>query len=153
MIGLYEPMFGGRAALPLATIQQLGPELKRGDICTRILSIGGRDIEVSIHEANAILRRPLQLIPAQPSTSLCHVYFNAGWKVSRSAIIAWALCLDGEVRPVTAGGVNDGLDDRGRGFAVELPDDTIRFTGPDGNSYRNVAALLDDYRNGSLKDD
>lgn len=44
----------------------------------------------------------------------------------RTRVIAWALCFDGEVRPVTPNGVNDG---NGRDVYVELADGSIEAVG------------------------
>lgn len=58
---------------------------------------------------------PVQLIPSEPGTSFLHVFTDdsdaAEWSVEAVPLIGWALCVDGDVRPVTASGINDGVSE------------------------------------------
>ncbi|WP_239435155.1 hypothetical protein [Sphingomonas sp. ACRSK] len=60
-------------------------------------------------------QRPVQLIPSEPGTSFLHVFTGdddpAEWSVEAVPLIGWALCIDGEVRPVTASGINDSVSE------------------------------------------
>lgn len=96
-------------------------------------------------EHEELMRRPIQLTPAEPGTRLCHVTASGTepgiWK---TPVTAWAICLDGQVRPVTPAGVNDGCGEPAEGFYVEMPDGTIEATSEwaDTTHYPNAEALF-----------
>ena len=48
--------------------------------------------------------------------------------VGKTPVIGWALCVDGNVRPVTPQGVNDGQTDRDVTVFVEMPDGSVQAT-------------------------
>lgn len=78
---------------------------------------------------------PVQLIPAAPDTSLLHAWTDgsdpAGWELGRTPLIGWALCMDGNIRPVTPSGVNDGCGEpQDIGNYVELPSGQVVSTSP-----------------------
>lgn len=73
---------------------------------------------------------PVQLIPSEPGTSFLHVFTGeagpAEWSVEGVPLIGWALCVDGEVRPVTASGINDGVSEpQDIGNFVAMPNGKI----------------------------
>ena len=73
---------------------------------------------------------PVQLIPSEPGTSFLHVFTDdsdaAAWSVEAVPLVGWALCVDGEVRPVTASGVNDGVSEpQDIGNFVAMPNGKI----------------------------
>lgn len=58
----------------------------------------------------SLMRRPVQLMPIDPSYSIIRFGCDGegAWTMSEQ-ILAWALCWDGEMRPVTRDGVDAGL--------------------------------------------
>jgi hypothetical protein len=73
---------------------------------------------------------PIQLIPSEPGTSFLHVFTGGDdvgeWSVDTVPLIGWALCIDGEVRPVTASGVNDGVSElEDIGNFVQMPNGQV----------------------------
>ncbi|MFZ3484176.1 hypothetical protein [Sphingomonas sp. 3-13AW] len=73
---------------------------------------------------------PVQLIPSETGTSFLHVFTGGDdtdeWSVEAVPLIGWALCVDGDVRPVTAAGVNDGVSEPGDiGNFVQMPNGKV----------------------------
>lgn len=73
---------------------------------------------------------PVHLIPAEPGTNFLHVFTGGDeaseWSVEAVSLIGWALCIDGDVRPVTASGVNDGVSEpEDIGNFVEMPNGKV----------------------------
>ncbi|MBM7405668.1 MULTISPECIES: hypothetical protein [Sphingomonas] len=96
---------------------------------------------------------PVQLIPSEPGTNLLQIFSDDGsddgqaaeWFVEAIPLIGWALCIDGEVRPVTASGVNDGVSEpEDIGNFVEMPNGKVvscsRWASQ--GSFDNIAKLL-----------
>lgn len=99
---------------------------------------GGETFLASEHSVAALLRRPTQLVPAQPGVCLIRMGFDDGqeWE-DREPLIAWAICLDGEVRPVVPHGI---YNDANRAVFVEMPDGTIFGVGSDADPYKYADA-------------
>jgi hypothetical protein len=83
----------------------------------------GETVEMSTHEIEMLLARPMKLLPAEAGSQLLNFYYSdpEGPGISRTPLIAWALCLDGEIRPVTPSGVDDGISEPEDGWHVEMP--------------------------------
>ena len=95
-------------------------------------------------DLDLLFEQPVQLLPAQPGTSICYVNDEGELpQVSRRPLIAWALCVDGCTRPLTAAGVNDG-DSEGpfEGYPIEMPTGQICFTGDAGLHFANADSWL-----------
>ena len=105
---------------------------------------GGDDASVRAYpaEVEALMKRPAQLLPAEPGSKLLYVGFDedSPW-VMRTPLIAWALCLDGFIRPVSPAGVDDGDLSPEYGWFVEFPSGGIHTVG-EGESFQTEAELL-----------
>lgn len=144
MIGFFQPL-GAHGAVSLADIRALGDEEANEHgvmLRTVYLKNPDRKVQTFAHEWHALLERPVQIIPALGGTSI------VSWDVSltppelwRTPVIAWALCLDGEVRPVTPGGVNDAV--HGPTY-VEMPGGKIEAVGEWGDppGFDDAATLI-----------
>lgn len=77
-----------------------------------------------------LMRRPTHLVPVEAGTFALHAWASDEERgVIKSPVIAWALCLDGEVRPVTAQGVNDGdMMHDGEGYVL-MPGGSVQSVG------------------------
>lgn len=91
----------------------------------------GEMLEMFDYERDALLRRPVQLIPAEPGASIIRVSSKADdpW-VYREPVIAWALCYDGGIRPVAPNGIPD---DTKQVAYVEMPGGRIQAIGEWGD--------------------
>lgn len=87
-------------------------------------------------DVSILCERPIQIMPAPAGTSVCH-FGPDDWTVYRRPVIAWAICADGEVRPVTPAGVNDS-DDSSTQVVVEMPDGRCCERCWDGGCYASV---------------
>ncbi|KQX18121.1 MULTISPECIES: hypothetical protein [unclassified Sphingomonas] len=118
-------------------------KFKRGerDWAYKIALSNGADLTADSSDVSILLERPTQLIPAASGTSICH-FNDEDSTVYRAQVIAWALCADGEVRPVTPAGVND-CEDRAASIVVELPDGTCHERWFDGSSYPSLEAYIE----------
>jgi hypothetical protein len=101
--------------------------------------------ELSDREADQLLMRPVQLLPALPGTSVLHA---TELPVLRAPVIAWALCLDGEVRAVTPAGINDRCIEDGEVW-IETADGKVYGVGvSEPCSAADVDELHREMRNG-----
>lgn len=73
----------------------------------------------------SLMRRPVQLMPADPTYSIVRFGCDGdgAWTMSEQ-ILAWALCYDGEMRPVTRDGVDAGLPFWDPVY-IRMPDGTL----------------------------
>jgi hypothetical protein len=124
MLGFVETL-DSRGAVRIDDIERIGSEVPNAhDVMLRKVHMrDGRSFDTFSHENGGLLTRPTQIIPALPGTSIISVWLeDPASVIMRTSVIAWALCLDGEVRPVTPGGVWTGIH---RTTHVELPDGSI----------------------------
>ncbi len=79
---------------------------------------------------DSLLRRPMQLMPAEAGTYALNAWSDEDERgVSKVPVIAWALCVDGDVRPVTPQGVNSGgMMDDGEGYVL-MPNGSVQAIG------------------------
>lgn len=80
-------------------------------------------IEMFDFDVERLTRTPVQLLPAEQGTFYLYPGDTKDEEVFRTTIIAWALCIDGEVRPVTADGVDDNHTSNAE--TVLLPDGRV----------------------------
>lgn len=146
MIGLHQPGWN-TASHSLASIVGLGPEKAdaHGNATRELFLCEGKVTRLTARAIDQLLERPVQLLPAERGTELCH------WDLDEQdpeiwyrAVIAWALCVDGEIRPVTPCGVNDGSSEPTQGNFVKLPDGRITAVGAYGDvcGFDDAAGLL-----------
>jgi hypothetical protein len=74
---------------------------------------------------NDFMRSAVQVIPAEPGTNLVHWDGRDEVDVFFAPVIAWALCVDGEMRPVTPSGVGDSCGEPETGWHVLMPDGRV----------------------------
>lgn len=79
----------------------------------------GETVDLWEHDRDALLRRPLQLLPAEPGWSIIRTNDRGDepWTM-REPVIGWAVCFDGEIRPVAPNGIPN---DSKRCTYVEMP--------------------------------
>lgn len=113
---------------PLAEIESIGPcaQRKGGSSEWYAVRRRGKDtLYLSEPMWHDLLRRPLQIMPIDPAYALVRFGCddNGPWHYS-DQILAWALCFDGEMRPVTRDGVDGGIpfDDP---VYIRMPDGTM----------------------------
>ncbi len=137
MIGLVETGWQG-AAFAISDIASIGPVTKdkEGNRWQKVHLRGGAERRVTDNEVGMLLRRPVQVLPAKDGTELCHWWRHGETtELSFTPVIAWGLCLNGELRPMTTAGIDDGMSEQDGGNYVRLPNGTIHGIG----AYTDVA--------------
>ena len=127
--GFHDTLIGATGAIPIGDIVRIDDERRNehGVMLRRVRMRDGTSFDTFATENRGLLQRPVQLVPAQPGTSVVRAYVREEPpEILRTPVIAWALCLDGEVRAVTPNGVNDGLE---QDTYVELPTGQIEAVG------------------------
>jgi hypothetical protein len=103
-----------RGSVPMSRIVRATPSADGKRMVVDIDSDGDdRSASLPITSWDYELGRAVHsLTPAAPGTFALWGHLAQGeHKVSQSTVIAWAICADGELRPVTTEGVNDGSGD------------------------------------------
>lgn len=125
MLGLFDHYLAG-GAIRLDDIERVGESsVNRHGAIVRMLHLReGAPIRL-IGEVPDLFLRPVQIMPCESGlkTIVCYVEDHDGEPKAvpwRSIMTGWALCLDGQVRPLTAAGVNDGRA-AGNDIFVEFP--------------------------------
>ena len=116
--------------IPLSDIASIGPEHKdaKGVVLRDVRLKAGANRTAYAQDMSQLLHRPLQLIPAAAGTFVVRVWIDNGvGEASRTMVIAWANCVDGEVRPVTPQGVETDLPN-GTTY-VMMADGTVQSVG------------------------
>lgn len=116
------------------------------------LHSGGEPLKLFAFDFAALEARPVQLMPVEPGTRLITVFGGlAGDEptfVDKAPVIAWALCIDGQVRPVTPAGVIRGFNPANSGNwypdYLELPSGAIHQFGYDAEpqDFGSVAVVI-----------
>lgn len=113
---------------PLAEIESIGPCAQRTGVHGEWYGVRrrGKDtLYLTETMWHALMRRPVQITPIDPGFTLVRLGCDGDgpWSFS-DQILAWALCYDGEVRPLTRDGVDGGIpfDDP---VYVRMPDGTL----------------------------
>ncbi len=134
MTGLVDLVFPD-GVIALSSIVKIGEprEVRRSWGSSRVRDVScadGSTHSLGVPFVDGLLRRPMQLMPAEPGTFALHVWGTADdGGVNRTPVIAWALCVDGEVRPVTPQGVNNGGMMRdGEGYVL-MPNGSVQSVG------------------------
>ena len=139
-------VYVGDALYPLDQIERAPAFWETGREGQVPVRVNGKSVMVCTFngEFAGLLMRPTQLVPSEPGTRLLRVWVNVESnedKVLKAPVVAWALCFDGEVRPVTAHGVNGG-NTISEPVYVEMPDGSVQSTSihDEVNGYDNVEA-------------
>jgi hypothetical protein len=104
-----------------------GKALPRRQVILR----SGDEYYVPAHEFEAWQEQPVQLMPAEPGTTLLDIQVENldAPEIYRTPLIAWAICRDGSIRVVTPSGVDDDGSTPRHGFYVEMPDGRVCAAG------------------------
>ncbi len=132
MIGFIETASSG-GMVPISAIIRIGEErVGKDKIELRTAKLfDGSKFDLLEHDIAEIRSRPAQIIPSEPGTQFVRAAIGgtlAESVIVAEPVIAWALCLDGAVRPVTPQGVCGGAsfwDDH----YVEMPAGDIYAVG------------------------
>jgi len=86
----------------------------------------GDFFEFYASDVDALMKRPVQLLPAEQGAQLVYVgtHDPEPW-ITRTPLIAWALCFDGSIRPVTPAGVDDDTTEPAVGWWVQMADGSL----------------------------
>ncbi|WP_230771102.1 hypothetical protein [Sphingomonas sp. Leaf4] len=127
MIGLFN--LSWNEELPLSRIETIRSH-GTGDSTYRLkLTNDDYWYDLRPHAYRELASRPVQLLPANLPTEFVCWNDDGELDVWFEPVIGWALCFDGQVRPVTAGGVcNGSYSDRDDDY-VRYPDGRIRAIG------------------------
>ncbi len=127
LIGFHDS-FGG-AAYPLHKITSIGREQDPGDGKALYREVRFEEGKVGFRlygrQYENFVARPAQLIPSEPGCRLIRAEDGQSWS---EPLIGWALCLDGEIRPVTANGVLGGSSPSMHSW-VQMPDSSVQAVG------------------------
>jgi hypothetical protein len=117
------------------------------------LHSGGEPLRLFAFDYAELEARPVQLMPVEPGTRLITVFGgpaeNEAPFVDKAPIIAWALCFDGQVRPVTPAGVSRGFNPASSGNwfpeYLEFPNGAIHQFGYDAEpeDFGSVAVVIE----------
>lgn len=153
MMGLVES-YGDICTLSdIKAVQHIHERPRQAEHYLLQLHSGGGPLKLFSVDYAALEARPVQLMPAEPGTRLLTVFggFTEDEQpfVDKAPVIAWALCVDGQVRPVTPAGVSRGYNPASIGDwfpdYLELPNGSIHQFGYDAEPepFESVAHLLE----------
>ena len=133
MIGFVEAIDGVCALADIKSVQQVGSADGRAECYLLRRKSEAPPLKMFAHNYRALEARPVQIMPAEPGTFLIHVFVSEteGEEAfaDKTPILGWALCMDGQVRPITPAGVSRGFNpDSTRDWHpeyIELPDGAI----------------------------
>jgi hypothetical protein len=100
------------------------------------------DIRVADYELDDLIRRPVQIMPAEPGTRVLHYLLDEKpehWSVPAAG---WALCADGIVRPMTTGGPVYQDSEHPHGVFVQMPDGSVGGIGPNADDFEDADQML-----------
>jgi hypothetical protein len=118
MIGMFEAVdeLGSWSTrhYPLADIESVGSCAPGRAVKGEWWSVRRRENKSSVYLSESmwqnLMRHPVQIMPIDPSYSLIRFGCDGDgpWSFA-DHVLAWALCWDGEMRPITRDGVDGGL--------------------------------------------
>ncbi|MDQ0249212.1 hypothetical protein J2W22_001259 [Sphingomonas kyeonggiensis] len=145
MLGVFD---ASRGWVPFSSIARAKPSTNQyGTEVADFILTDGTELKNFGPIWEGLWRLPTQLIQAEPGWKLCDIWVEGEPGMRLTPIIAWAYCVDGEIRPVTPCGINDGLADPAMGIFVQRPDGAVESASSwgDGGTFHNPAHLLDHY--------
>lgn len=93
-------------------IVSIGPSVTRNGNWVRDVEISDVGVvEVYGFRVEEFLRQPVHSFPAQLGTYVIHLSDEEADGYWKAAVIGWSAARDGQLYPVTADGINDGLSD------------------------------------------
>jgi hypothetical protein len=144
MIGMFETM-NDKRTFALADIRMIGPrKLGAAQLYFCELTFrNGDDVRLLDAEAQELLERPIQIMPAEPGTQI--VCLLEEDEVYYKPVIGWALCFDGQVRPMTPAGVDKsymGSSDTYGASYIRLPSGVVMCDVPGDGIFDSVDDLV-----------
>lgn len=106
------------------------------------VSLRSGDIRVADYELNDFVRRPVQIMPAEPGTRVLHYLLDETPEHWTVPAVGWALCADGVVRPMTTGGPVYQDSEHPHGVFVQMPDGTVGGVGPNADEFEDADQML-----------
>ncbi len=148
MIGMFDTM-NDKRTFALADIKTIGPrqpgaaQLHFCELTFR----NGDDVRLLDVEAQELLERPIQIMPAEAGTQIVCLLDDD--EVYYKPVIGWALCFDGQVRPMTPAGVDKsymgGSDTHGASY-IRMPSGVVMCDVPGDGIFDTVEDLLSERR-------
>lgn len=141
MIGLVETLDGICALADIKSVQHVDRVEGRAEQYVLHRHSVGVPMKMFAHGYRELEARPVQIIPAEPGTKLIRVFGGLSRGevpvADKSPILAWAICVDGLIRPVTPSGVSRGFNPDGKADwfpdYVEMASGGIYELGNDGD--------------------
>jgi hypothetical protein len=153
VIGLVESCGDVCTLTDIKSVQHIYERPRQAEHYLLQLHSGGEPLKLFAFDYAALEARPVQLMPVEPGTRVITVYGghaeNEKPIVDKAPIIAWALCIDGQVRPVTPAGVSRGFNPASSGNwypeYLELPNGAIHQFGYDAEpeDFMSVAMVIE----------
>jgi hypothetical protein len=123
MIGILDTM---RGFVPLHMVSSVTTRTnEHGVDMADVRLIDGSTREQLGGSWNDFMRSAVQITPAEPGTNLIHMNSGGEADIFFTPVIAWALCVDGEMRPVTPSGVGDSCGEPPNGWHTLMPDGRV----------------------------
>ena len=113
-----------------------------GGLAFADVSLRSDDVRVADYELNDIVRRPVQIMPAEPGTRVLHYLLDDTPEHWTVPAVGWALCADGVVRPMTTGGPVYEDSEHPHGVFVQMPDGTVGGVGPNADEFEDADQML-----------
>ena len=153
MIGLVESCGDVCTLADIKAVQHIYERPRQAEHYLLQLHSGREPLKMFAFDYAALEARPVQLMPAEPGTRLLTVFVGQTEDevpfVDKLPVIAWALCIDGQVRPVTPAGVVRGFNPASSGNwypdYLELPNGAIHQFGYDAEpeDFVSVAMVIE----------
>jgi hypothetical protein len=152
MIGLVESCGDVCTLADIKSVQHFYERPLQAEHYLLQLHSGGEPLKLFPFDFAELEARPVHLMPVEPGTRLLTVFVGQTEDeqpfVDKSPVIAWALCVDGQVRPVTPAGVVRGFNPASSGNwypdYLELPDGAIHQFGYDAEpeNFDSIAVVI-----------
>jgi hypothetical protein len=152
MIGLVESCGEVCTLSDIKAVQHIYETPRYAEHYLLALHSGGEPLKLFASDFAALEVRPVQLMPVEPGTHLITVFGGRADDeklfIDKAPIIAWALCIDGKVRPVTPAGVRRGFNPASSSNwypdYLELPSGAIHQFGDDADlgDFGSVAVVI-----------
>lgn len=124
MTGVFRCLDGDFPIGDVASIENLPPQSNQAERY-RVKRQSGASTSLFTWEYRELMERPVQLLPADQGTELLRPYVDEEPFVDALPVLAWALCFDGEMRPVLPSGVHGRHEAHPFNDFLQLPDGRI----------------------------
>ncbi len=151
MIGLFDTGFGAFPLADIKAIQHVDQAAGQAEHYRLHRTSGAPTLTVFPHDYIDLMMRPVQIMPAESGTRLVAVYsapFDEVAIADTEPVLAWALCMDGQVRPILPSGVRRGYRFNDQNVwhpdYVQMPDGSLYQYGieSDPGAYASVDEVV-----------